>query len=474
MHNRVISYRTKRGLKKGIGLLGLVSIGSGAMISSGLFVLPSLVFLKAGPATILAYLLAGVSLIPAVFSKAELVTAMPKSGGVYYFINRSLGPAFSTFGGIAVWFELSLKTAFALFGMGIFIILFNPGFTDMQIKLVAVSCCVVFTMINLIGVKLTARVQNIMVILLLGLLIYYIASGFTNIQTARYTPFFDKGVFSLLSATGMVYISFGGLTKVCAVAGEARNPKRNLPLALIITLLVMTTVYVLVIIVTVGLVDSAPLANTLIPISLAAETYLGRTGSLLMGFTALLAFVTTANAGILTASRDPMAMGRDRLLPRAFQRVNKRGIPRFSVLFTSAFIIAAIMLLDLENLVKTASALKLVLFLLANLSVIAMREGKMEDYNPSFKSPLYPWMQIAGIAVSIIFISMMGAFPLMMVGTFLAFSIVWYLTYARRRKKRVYALQCIIERIKGRRDITECLDDEAMESDAEEDGGNTS
>ena len=106
------------------------------------------------------------------------------------------------------------------------------------------------------------------------------------------------------------------------------------------------------------------------------------------------------------------------------------------------------------------------------LEVVA--RGKMEDYNPSFKSPLYPWMQIVGIAVSVIFISMMGSFPLMMVGAFLAFSIVWYLTYARGRKKRDYALQCVIERIKGSKDITECLDDEAMEADAEEDGGDTS
>ncbi|GAJ03018.1 unnamed protein product, partial [marine sediment metagenome] len=102
------------------------------MISSGLFILPGLAFARAGPSVILAYLLAGILLIPPVLSKAELVTAMPKSGGIYFFIHRSTGPGMGTVGGLAAWFSLSFKTAFALLGIGIFILLFNPGFTEMQ------------------------------------------------------------------------------------------------------------------------------------------------------------------------------------------------------------------------------------------------------------------------------------------------------------------------------------------------------
>jgi len=470
VHNRVISYRwSKRKLKKNLGLFNLIAIGSGAMISSGLFILPGLAFAKAGPATILAYLIAGVSLIPAVLSKAELVTAIPKSGGIYHYVTKSMGRGVGTFGGFAAWFSLSLKTAFALVGIGVFVLLFNPGFTEMEMKLVAVACCLFFTLVNLTGVKLTARVQTVMVIALLGLLIFYISAGASHIQTDRYTPLITMGAGSLLAVTGMVYVSFGGLTKICSVAGEAKNPGRNLPLALFLSLGIMVTLYVLVITVTVGLVDSSDLQNTLIPISLGAEIFLGRTGYLLMGFTALLAFITTANAGILTASRNPMAMGEDRLLPRAFKRISKRGVPRFSVLFTSTFIIAAIMLLDLENLVKTASTLKLVLFALANVSVIAMRESKQESYRPTFRSPLYPWMQIVGIILSVAFISMMGTLPLTLVGIFAAFSLAWFLLYRKSKKRSEHALSHVIKRISGNKPTGSISDGEPEDIASDDD-----
>ena len=463
MHNRVISYRgSKRKLKQGLGLFGLIAIGSGAMISSGLFILPGLAFAKAGPSIILAYLLAGISLIPAVLSKAELATAMPKSGGTYYYINKSLGPGFGTFGGLSDWFSLSLKTAFALLGIGIFVLLFDPGFTAMQEKLVAVVCCLFFTLINIKGVKLTARVQTFMVIALLGLLVLYVILGSFSVQVDRYTPFVPMGAGSVFAVTGMIYVSFGGLTKICAVAGEVRNPGRDIPLAMIITLVSMVALYVMVMFVTVGLADPAELQNSLIPISLGAASFMGRTGSLIMGFTALLAFITTANAGILTASRSPMAMGRDRLLPRAFKRISKRGIPRFSVLFTSVFIIIAILLLDLENLIKTASTLMLVLFLFANLSVIAMRESKLQNYRPVFRSPLYPWMQICGIAISGVLISQMGNLPLLIAGIFFVFSFAWYLLYMRGKKKRDYALQHVLKRIKGSKENDSMSDEDGL------------
>ena len=108
-------------LKKDLGTLEVFSIAAGAMVSSGLFVLPAIAYAKAGPAVILSYLLAAVIVVPAMFAKAELATAMPKAGGTYFFINRSFGPLFGTFAGLAAWLSLALKSAFALVGIGVFI-----------------------------------------------------------------------------------------------------------------------------------------------------------------------------------------------------------------------------------------------------------------------------------------------------------------------------------------------------------------
>ncbi len=113
-------------LKKDLGLAGVFCIATGAMISSGLFVLPGIAFAKAGPAMILAYLLAGVLVVPAMFSKAELATAMPKAGGSYFYIERSMGALPGTMAGLANWFSLALKSAFALVGIGAFASLIRP------------------------------------------------------------------------------------------------------------------------------------------------------------------------------------------------------------------------------------------------------------------------------------------------------------------------------------------------------------
>ena len=176
----------KRSLRKELGLLDIFCIASGAMISSGLFILPGLAFAKTGPAVLISYAIASLLVMPAMLSKAELSTAMPKAGGAYFFIDRSMGPMMGTIGGFAAWFSLAFKSAFALVGIGVFAILLNPGFTIMQIKLIAILFCVLFTIINIRGVKHTGKTQIILVMGLLVLLVislwkYMKNSGFVDL-----------------------------------------------------------------------------------------------------------------------------------------------------------------------------------------------------------------------------------------------------------------------------------------------------
>ena len=103
--------------KKGLGFVDVFCIASGAMISSGIFVLPGLAFSLIGPAMVISYLIAGLLALIGVLSVIELATAMPKAGGDYYFLTRSLGPLVGTVSGLLSWFALSLKTAFAIFGL---------------------------------------------------------------------------------------------------------------------------------------------------------------------------------------------------------------------------------------------------------------------------------------------------------------------------------------------------------------------
>ncbi|OPX22336.1 MAG: hypothetical protein B1H02_06315 [Candidatus Latescibacteria bacterium 4484_107] len=435
-------------LKKELGLLDVFCIASGAMLSSGLFVLPGLAFAKTGPAVIVAYLLAAVLVVPAMFSKAELATAMPKSGGTYFFIERSLGGYAGALGGIASWFSLSFKSAFALIGIGAFAALVYPDITEMQLKLVAVGCCLFFMILNMVSAKVAGKVQVVLVFGLLIVLAGYIFLGFGHIRFQRYVPFMPSALGSVFATAGLVFISYGGLTKIAGVAEEVKNPRRNLPLGMFAAFIVVSLIYVVVITITIGLVDPAQLAGSLTPISLGASAFAGTWGSVILAIAALTAFITTSNAGILAASRFPMAMSRDRLLPEFFGKINERfGTPHVSILVTSAFMISVILFLGLEDFVKTASTLKIVLFLLVNVSVIIMRESKIQNYRPSFRSPLYPWMQIFGIVAYLFLIVEMGAVPLLVTGGFAVLGFIWFRFYARSRIDRKAALIRVVGRV---------------------------
>jgi len=432
-------------LKKELKLIDTFCISLGAMISSGLFVLPAIAFAKSGPSVIVAYAIASLFVVPALLSKAELVTAMPKTGGTYFFIDRTLGPVAGIFGGLINWFSLSLKSAFALMGMGVFAVLIYPSIGVWETKIVAVAFCLLFTFTNFVSVRITGRLQTSLVLSLIAMLVIYVLSGSGHIVIQRYTPFMPYGFGSCL-------------------AEEVENPSKNLPLGMFLAFLTATILYVAVVFITVGLVDATALNRSLTPISLGAEISLGSPGVILMAIAAIIAFVTTANSGMLSASRFPLAMSQSQLLPDFFKKINVQfKTPHSSIIVTSVFMICSILFLNLEDLIKTASTLKIILFIFVNISVILMRESQITTYRPTFRSPLYPWVQIAGIILPAILILEMGKTALFFTGSFIAASLLWYMFYARFRVDRRSALAHVIERITAKELAAPTLHDELCE-----------
>lgn len=453
-------------LKKELGLPDVFAVATGAMISSGLFVLPAIAFAKAGPAVVLAYLIASVLVVPSVFSKAELATAMPKAGGTYFFVERSLGSIWGLFGGFAGWFSLALKSAFAIVGMAVLVeavvpLVFSAQLSPWHLKGIAALCCLVFTVLNVVSVKHTGRFQILLVAVLLAILALFVFLGAGSFQVSRYEGMGSANWLTVLSTAGLVFVSFGGLTKVASIAEEVKSPGRNLPLGMILAWFVVTVFYLAVITITVGVVDGQELVGSNLPISLAASKFLGTAGFAILALAAIAAFVTTANGGILAASRAPLAMSRDHLLPPALSRINARfRTPHLSILLTGAFMMAAILLLDTKNLVKTASTLKIILFILVNVSVIMMREGRIQSYRPKFRSPLYPYAHIFAIVTYGILIVDMGMIPLLISASFVGLSAAWYWLYVRGRASRASAAMHVVERVTDKELRTVTLESE--------------
>ncbi len=455
-------------LKKELGLLSVFSIAAGAMISSGLFILPGLAYFKSGPAVILAYLLAGILVLPSMFSKAELATAMPKSGGTYFFINRSMGGGFGTIAGISAWFSIAFKSAFALVGIGAFASIIYPAISIFQIKLIAVVFCVFFTIINLRSTKHAGHLQVYMVLSLLAFLTYYVIKGIPHIDNRHFDVFMKSDLKTLFMTSGLIFVSYGGLTKIASVSEEVKNPSKNIPLGMILAFIVVTIAYVVVVFVTVGtlgdkLLLPAPRFYSLTPISDGAAIFAGKPGVYLLSLAALLAFFSTANAGIMAASRNPMAMSQDNLLPSFFGKVNKKHqTPINAILFTSGFMVFVIFL-PLETLVKTASTMMLLLFIFVNISVIIMRESGIQNYRPKFKSPLYPWLQITAILAYTFLIIEMGSMPLILTSVLIVAGLSMYWFYGRIRSNKESALFQLVKRIKAKDLVTTSLETELKE-----------
>ncbi|MFO7898969.1 MAG: amino acid permease [Planctomycetota bacterium] len=444
-------------LKKPLGAMHVFSIAAGAMVSSGLFVLPGVMFGKVGPAMILSYGLAGVLMTANVLSATELATAMPKAGGTYFFIERGLGPLVGTFAGFAEWFSTALKGAFALVGMGTFAMLLLGDLSYVELRLVMAGFCMVFVVLNLLSVKGTGRFQIGMVFVLLAILLAYVGLAAPEINVHEYTPFVPHGWRSVLMGAGMVFVSYIGVTKVAGVSEEVRRPGRSIPLGLLSAFGVVSVLYIAVVAATVGLGTFKPGQQTLTPISDAGGVLFGGVGQGVLALAACLAFVTTANGAVLAASRVLLAMGRDQLLPKPLAAVNQRfGTPHVGILVTGTFMIAAL-LLKVEDLVKTASTLMLLLFALINVSLIMMRASKIHSYRPKFRCPGYPWVQGVGIVTCFFLIAKMGAVPLGISGGFALLGLGWYALYVPKRVKRQSALVRVVERIVDRRIGTEDL-----------------
>ncbi|MBN1796231.1 MAG: amino acid permease [Sedimentisphaerales bacterium] len=446
-------------LKRQLGLIHVFCIASGAMISSGIFILPGLAHAKAGPAVVFSYFFAGVLATMGLLSIAELTTAMPKAGGDYFYISRGLGPAAGTIAGLLSWFSLSLKSAFALIGMAMLIAPFIP----VSRHIIAALLCIVFMLINLRGTKEAAGFQVLLVTALLGLMISFIVKGASQIQIKYFEPFTPYGLRSVFSTAGFVFVSYGGLIQVASIAGEIRNPGRNIPRGMIIAVVMMVILYTLMIFVTSGVLGSEELDNSLTPISDAAKVFWGRTGFILVSIAAALAFITTANAGIMTASRYLLAISKDELLPDTFSKISKKYKTPYIAIFITAIVILAAVFFNIYILAEVASIVFVLGYILANISIIILRESGLQNYRPVFRAPFYPWLQLVTIIGFLFVLLEMGeeAFVITAIIIFIGFLFYWF--YGRKNVEKESALLHLVEKITAKELVTGTLEIELKE-----------
>lgn len=447
-------------LDKELNLFDVYAIATGAMFSSGFFLLPGIAAAETGPSVFLAYLVSGLLILPTMYSVAELSTALPRAGGTYYIIDRSLGPMMGSIGGFGSWLALVLKSAFALIGMGAYIAIFY----EVNITLVAVVLTIVFGIVNMVGAKETTTLQNVLVATLITIMVGYLIQGIAHIFSLdiigvtreQITPFFTNGAKGFFATVGMVFVSYAGLTKVASIAEEVKNPDRNIPLGMFLAVASAITVYVVGVYLMVTVLEPDVLREDLTPVATAGEVFMDwlpeQVGLILIVIAAIAAFASTGNAGIMSASRYPMAMARDSLFDARFAKLGRFGTPTNSIVGTVGLMLFFLLVFNVESVAKLASAFQLLLFALLNLGVIVMRESQIEEYDPGFHSPLYPWMQITGIVLSFVLIFEMGILSILFTVGISAFAIAWYYYYAHNEVERSGAIFHVHARLGKKQD----------------------
>ncbi len=441
-------------LKKNLGLFDVYAMSTGAMFSSGLFLLPGIAASYTGNSVWLAYLVAGFLILPAMYCMAELSTAMPKAGGTYYFLDRAMGPLMGTIGGLGSWVAVVFKSAFALVGMGAYLGLY----LDLPVTITAILLTIAFGLINIFGAKETTLLQRLLVTVLVVILIAFVCLGLmeTNMK-AVLNPvfgndnFFKTGLVGFVSTIGLVFVSYAGLTKVASVAEEVQNPDRNIPLGMTLSLITATVIYTLGTVVLINILEPEALYKSHTPIADAGQQFLGWVpfdlGVILIVVAAIAAFASTGNAGIMSASRYPYAMANDKLVPARLSKIGKHGTPTFAIIVTVLTMIAVLLLFDVASVAKLASAFQLLLFGLVCIAVIVMREARIASYKPGYKAPFYPWLQIAGILISFWLIIEMGMLAIAFTGMVTIGCVLWYHFYASGSLERRGAIFHIHQRL---------------------------
>ncbi|MFC6614870.1 amino acid permease [Halopenitus salinus] len=434
-------------LAKDLGPLAALTIGVGTMIGAGIFVLPGEAAAVAGPLVAASFVVGGVISLFTALSASELGTAMPKAGGSYYYVNHALGPLFGSIAGMGNWIGLAFASAFYMLGFGSFLIelvaLPAVSLGPLALSRTQVAALVAgaaFVGVNYVGAKETGRLQNVIVILLVVILTAFSILGALTADLSTLRPFAPQGYDALLPGTALVFVSYLGFAKITTVAEEIKNPGRNLPLAIVGSVVIVTVMYAIIMVVLMGVINWELLADSRTPVIDVAEVAFGdvlglaAVGGGLVLFAGLLATASSANASILASSRINFAMGRDRLITAWLNRIHPRfATPYRSIAITGALILGFTAVGNVETLAKAGSVLHLVVYGLLNLALIVMREADAPGYDPDFTVPFYPVVPILGAVTSFGLIAFMRPIEIALAGGFVAFGVVWYLVYARSR-----------------------------------------
>jgi APA family basic amino acid/polyamine antiporter len=433
-------------LARSLGLFQLSMFGIGATIGTGIFIVLTEAVPIAGPSVIFAFVFAGVVAGLTAICYAELASAVPVSGSSYSYAYATLGEGVAmvvaacllleygvSAAAVAVGWSQYLNELFDnLFGFTIPTDLANAPEADGVINLPAIMLVALCALLLIRGASESAKVNAAMVLIKIGVLVLFIAvgvSGWTSDNLSDFAPF---GMSGITSAAGIIFFSYIGLDAVSTAGEEVRNPRRNLPLAIIIALVTVTSLYVLVALIAVAAQPMADFEGQEAGLSAILESVTGSSWpASVLAAGAVISIFSVTLVVIYGQTRILFAMSRDGMIPRFFHRLNPRTLTPVPATVVVAVLISLLAgLLPINFLAEMTSIGTLVAFLIVSVGVIVLRQTA-PDLPRGFRVPLYPLLPIASIAGCLWIISDLRAVTIYVFFGWAAVALVWYFFYGR-------------------------------------------
>jgi len=457
-------------LARDMGLMHVTMIGVGAMIGAGIFVLTGLAAAVAGPALILVFALNGLVTGLTAMSYAELGSCFPEAGGGYLWVKEALPQPNGFLSGWISWFAHAVACSLYAVAFGTFSVdllhmahvdltnlmpsVLGPEPYNAAAKIIAVIVTLLFAYINFRGAKETGQAETVVTIIKMIVIALFIGFGLVAIFSGKtpepwpshFTGFFQKGAMGIIMAMGLTFIAFEGYEIIAQCGEEVKDPKRNIPRSIFLSLAIVVPIYILVAFVALGAVAPEGGIPTwqylgqkgeMAMIEAAEHFMMGSLGRIIFLIGGLFSTMSALNATIYSSSRVSFAMGRDHNLPRIFAKIHpKTRTPYMAVFISGIFIALMAVTLPIEDIASATDAMFLLLFVFVNLAVINLRKNR-PDLDRGFRVPFVPFVPILAtvinlaLAVVLFFYRPLGVW--VCVG-YLLFGIAIFYLYARKKE----------------------------------------
>lgn len=457
-------------LARDMGLMHVTMIGVGAMIGAGIFVLTGMAAGVAGPALLFVFLLNGFVTGLTAMAYAELGSCFPEAGGGYLWVKEALPQPNGFLSGWISWFAHAVACSLYAVAFGAFAVdllhvagidlsglvpkIMSYSSHEVAAKGIAVVIVLLFVYINFRGAKEAGQAETfvtivkiVVITLFIGFGAYAMFAGKTATPwQGNFSGFFQKGAMGIITAMGLTFIAFEGYEIIAQCGEEVKNPKRNIPRSIFLSLLIVVPIYILVAYVAIGAVSPEGNIPTWmylgqkgeLAIMEAAEHFMmGKLGRIILLIGGLFSTMSALNATVYSSSRVSFAMGRDHNLPSIFARIHQgKRTPHMAIFLSGALIIFMAVVFPIEDIASATDAMFLILFVFVNLAVINLRKNR-PDLDRGFKVPLFPYIPFAatvlnlGLAAFLFFYRPLGVY--VSVGYMILGIFIFYM-YAKKKE----------------------------------------